>query len=325
MKKKILFFLLAAFCLFLLCACVEESPEPIFDPSSIKTEDRMPLGSEEQNGIVYTLFNDKTCHVSAIEKENITSLALKLPAYYGDYKVIAIDPEVFRESDFTHITLPEGLKTIGRRAFKNAVIKEIALPNSVVSIGEECFDNCLNLESVTFGTGLKEIPLGAFSSCRKLTKLSLPDGIEKIGEEAFSSLVSLESLTLPSSLREIGPYAFFSAGTDSLSIAIPSKVEKIEKGAFLGTAFLKNNTEEFFIVGKGVLLAYHGNETSLTLPSHVSYLSNAFDKTTVESLILNETLAGICEDALTDSNIKTLSYNGNSEEIKAFVLALNQK
>lgn len=319
MKTRSFLFLLLALSLLFLCACVEEFPEPVFDPSSIKEEDRVLLGSEEQNGIIYSLYNDKTGCVAGLNLENITSLSLSIPACYGDYKIIEIYDEVFRETDFTHITLPEGLKTLGSRVFKNSAIKEIVLPNSLTAMGTECFDNCQNLKKITFGTGLTDLPLGAFSSCRKLEKVILPEGIETIGEEAFSSLPALKELALPNTLREIGPYAFFAAGTDSLDIQIPENVEIIGKDAFRGTAFLKNNNKEFLIVGKGVLLSYKGSEKNLSLPDEILYLSNAFDKTNVETLVLNPALSGICADAFSESSIKTLSYHGTNKEVLDFV------
>lgn len=319
MKKSLVSFTALFLALFCLFGCVEEYPEPVFRPEDISGEDRAIVGVEDHGGISYTLYNDMTCHISNLDKENFTSLSLTIPSYYGEYVVVAIDSEVFRGADLAHITLPKTLKTIGDRAFQKSTLEEITLPDSLESIGEECFDNCLNLEKVSFGKNLTEFPLGAFSGCRKLKDLTLPEGTKKIGEEAFSSLSSLETLSLPNSLKEIGPYAFFSTGTDALEIKIPENVEKIEKDAFLGTAFLKNLKDEFSIVGKGVLLRYNGNATKLSLPEEILYLSNAFDESGVKDLTLNENLSGICENALEESQVENLFYIGSQKEVLDFV------
>ena len=316
MKTKQLFCLFFALFLIFLCGCVEEYPEPVFDPTSVEKEMREKVGIEENSGVFFTLYNDMTCHVSEMEAENLTSLAIEIPAYYADYKVVAIEEEVFRGANITSVTLPEGLLTIGDRAFQKSTIEKINLPASLESIGEECFDNCLSLKEITIGENLKNIPLGAFSGCRSLESLTLSEGVETIGEEAFSSLSSLKKLTLPQSLREIGPYAFFSTGTSQLEIVIPETVEKIGKDALKGTAFLKKQKDEFVLVGKGVLILYQGSAKELTLPENTLYLSNAFDKSAVETLTLNAGLTGICENALEEAQVKKVLYSGDNKEIK---------
>ncbi len=324
MKKKRILCLFLSLSLLFLLSCTEEYPEPVFDPQSVKEEEKIKVGMEEKGGIIYTLYNDMTCAVTELNKEGLESLSLVIPSSYAKYTVVEIVDEVFREADLIRVTLPETIKTIGSRAFQKCTLEEINLPNSLTSIGTECFDNCLNLKSVTIGKGLKEIPLGAFSGCRKLESVTLPEGVEKIGEEAFSSLSALKTLTLPESLREIGPYAFFSAGTDDLQIKIPENVEKIEKDAFRGTAFLKNQTEEFVLAGKGILLSYNGNKTDLTLPDTVKYLSNAFDKSAVKDLTLNPGLTGICPNAFEESPVESLVYSGSNSAVSDFVNAFTK-
>ena len=319
MKTKKILCLFLTLSLLLLCACVEEYPEPVFDPESVKEEEKVKVGVEDVGGIHYVLYNDMTCHVSELEEENLPSLSLVIPSYYVDYKVVAIEDQVFRGADLMSVSLPDTIKTIGHRAFQKSTIEKINLPDSLEEIGEECFDNCQNLKEIKIGKNLKEIPFGAFAGCRNLERVTLSEGVEIIGEEAFSSLSALESLTLPESLREIGPYAFFATGTEELEIKIPQGVQKIGKDAFRGTAFLKGQTDEFVIVGDGILLSYNGNGKSVSLPEEVKYLSNAFDKSPVESLTLPSSLTGICPDAFLDAKVKSLSYSGENKEILSLI------
>ena len=112
---------------------------------------------EDVGGIHYVLYNDMTCHVSELEKDNLTSLSLVIPDFYTEYKVVAIEEEVFRGADLISVTLPDTIKTIGDRAFQKSTIEKINLPDSIEKIGEECFDNCLNLKEVTIGKNLKNM------------------------------------------------------------------------------------------------------------------------------------------------------------------------
>ena len=48
-----------------------------------------------------------------------------------------------------HVEIPEGVKSIGRRAFKGcSSLKSVTIPDSVKSIDENAFDGCPNLEFI---------------------------------------------------------------------------------------------------------------------------------------------------------------------------------
>jgi len=229
---------------------------------------------------------------------------------------VAIADDAFRDTSLIHVSLPATIERIGARAFQRCKIESLVLPVSVVSVGEDAFDNCLKMKSLTLSRALKEIPLGAFYSCSALENLIIPEGVVSIGEEAFASCRSLSRVTLPSTLKEIGPWAFWNSGTDTLSFAIPQGVEAIGAHAFRETAWIKEQTEEFFIVGKGILLDYNGTATAVRLPSQVRYLSNAFVYSSATSLEVPPTLEGVCENPLEDSSVTTVTYHGDKEEIK---------
>lgn len=84
----------------------------------------------------------------------------------------------------------------------------------------------------------------------------IPDGVITIGESAFYWCSSLTSVTIGNSVTTIGDYAF--------------------GDAFRYTPWLKNQTDEFVIVGDGVLLDYNGNGGDVVIPSNVKYVSSAF-------------------------------------------------
>ncbi len=237
MKKIFTVFFLLIFLLPCLFSCVEEYPEPIFDPSKVSPEDRKLILTEEADGITYHVFNDNTCEIVSFAGTLSGTTTLDLPDEIDGSRVVAIYDGVFANTDFRSVTLPKYLRSLGKRAFQKCPIKSITLPDSLVEMGEECFDNCLNLEEVTFGKGLKKIPLSAFFGCNKIKEISLPEGVEIIEEEAFASLSSLEKISLPESLKEIGPYAFWNCGAKEISL--PENLEILSETALKDSAIEK--------------------------------------------------------------------------------------
>jgi hypothetical protein len=56
----------------------------------------------------------------------------------GSIKYIG-DEAFMGNSDLTGVTFPEGLLSIGARAFKNAALRSISLPNSLTSISNQSY------------------------------------------------------------------------------------------------------------------------------------------------------------------------------------------
>ncbi len=313
--KKILSFLFCLALLPLLFSCVKESPEPVFDPSSISTKDRKLILTDEIKGVTYQVYNDNTCEIVSFDGENADANSLELPSDIDGAPVTVIHDGVFAGTAFHTVKLPKNLRVLGEKAFQRSSIESIVLPDTLTEMGKECFDNCLSLKKATFGKGMKTVPVGAFYGCKNLKEITLPEGIKVIEEEAFGAMESLEKVTLPKTLTEIGPYAFWNSGTDDLSFSIPKSVKKIGKNAFLETHWQETKTDEFVFVGDGILLLYNGKETTLSLPKETKHLSNAFDRSPVLTLTLNENIQSIDKDALSGSKIQKISYSGDNKDI----------
>ena len=111
-------------------------------------------------------------------------------------------------TSLTSITIPEGVTSIGSRAFYGCYITTITIPESVTSIGFEAFKHCGGLTSITLPNSVTSIGFEAFKYCGSLTSITLPNSVTSIGESAFSSCTSLTSITLPNSVTSIGESAF---------------------------------------------------------------------------------------------------------------------
>lgn len=315
---KRFFWLFAVLLLLFFPSCTEEYPEPLYQPEVNTGEEKKKLSTEMIGGVFYDLYNDMTAQASYYDPEALGS-SVTIPDQINGHRITKIGEECFRGSKLTEITFSEGLEEIGKRAFYQTSLISVSFPESLKVIGEEAFDNCRNLKSVTFSGKLERIGTAAFFGCGNIEKIDLSGGVRILEEEAFASLSSLKSLSLPDDLEEIGPYAFFSSGTDSLTIKIPQGVKKIGYAAFQNTAFEKTFTEEWVILGDGVLLCYNGSSPTPRIPEGVKYLAWDFSKNEITGLSLPESLEGICPVALENLKKIPLSYSGNKKEIQDFI------
>lgn len=139
--------------------------------------------------------------------------------------------------------LPEGIKTIGDYAFYGSEFSSITLPSTLASIGENIFDFCLLLEEINVAPGSKSFKsvdgvlynadvtkLVAFPLSSKIKKLVIPSTVSELPEWAFADS-QLEEVTLPSALTSVPEYLFY--GSDKLTkVIIPEGVETIGSEAF---------------------------------------------------------------------------------------------
>lgn len=162
------------------------------------------------------------------------------------------------------IVIPEGVTSIGDRAFSDSAVCGITIPRSVTSIGNASFFSCALLTSVEIPDSVLSIGKWAFGDCENLT-CSIPSSVTSIKEAAFvhirwliladgnpkyrmegKCLIENETQTLlwgnelgtiPNGVRSIAAYAF--AYNDSITrIAIPDSVQSIGTEAFIGCTSL---------------------------------------------------------------------------------------
>lgn len=122
---------------------------------------------------------------------------LDIPAEIDGVKVTAIDEYVFASSNFTSVTLPEGLRNIGGYAFDRSAVQTIKLPSTLETIGEGVFGYCINLTEIVLPEGLESIGDYAFYKCDSLEKVKLPSTLMELGTCAFQNCGNLQTLTVP--------------------------------------------------------------------------------------------------------------------------------
>lgn len=152
-----------------------------------------------------------------------TGDVIKVPPKIGKRAVTAIGERIFSRynsevypgfqgdllSRITEVVLPDGIRSIGERAFAVCrKIEEQVIPNSVSEIGESVFQRCSALRFVKLPAGLKRIGNCAFEGCKSLEELVVPVGTVEIGEKAFSDCGELKTVVIPASVKVMGNEIF---------------------------------------------------------------------------------------------------------------------
>ena len=142
-----------------------------------------------------------------------------------DLSVNGLTP--YGKTNYTEITIPEGVKEIGAGAFfKYTSLTSITIPDSITKIGGESFYDCTGLTSITIPEGVISIGVSAFEGCSGLTSITIPDSVTSIGNSAFYGCKGLTEITIPNGITKIEDYTFANC-TGLTSITIPEGVTLI--------------------------------------------------------------------------------------------------
>ncbi|MBQ6926244.1 MAG: leucine-rich repeat protein, partial [Kiritimatiellae bacterium] len=115
----------------------------------------------------------------------------------------------FEGEAFATATLPESLRFIGSRAFKNCTrLENVAVPAGVWKIDREAFRNCTRAQGLSLPESLRVVADGSFANCTRLQNVSIPLGVEEIGVIAFSNCWRVTSISIPQSVKRVGNGAF---------------------------------------------------------------------------------------------------------------------
>jgi len=135
---------------------------------------------------------------------------LVIPDTIDGEPVVSIGKEAFYRADFTSVTIPDSVKSIGDSAFNYCQnLMNITLGNGITSIGESVFSSCTNLTEVIIPDGVTKISYGLFYACYKLTSITIPNGVTHIDTQAFYDCMELKEITFPDSVTGIGNSIFY--------------------------------------------------------------------------------------------------------------------
>lgn len=154
------------------------------------------------------------------------------------------------------IILPEGIDTLGYRAFGNCTsLTEFSIPSSVTS-GTEIFGTknsvkkvifkedmitvpqqilkyAYSVETIELPEGIKTLSYQAFYKCKALKSIKLPTTLTTINKSVFNGCTALADVTMSDDIKTIKNYAFKNC-TSLLTLEIPKKTTTIGTLAFSG-------------------------------------------------------------------------------------------
>lgn len=204
----------------------------------------------------------------AITGYNGSDTEITIPSTLGGLPVLGIGDRAFQSKRITRAVIPEGVESIGLRAFYGcAAMTDVVLPDSLLSIGQDAFSSCFSLSSVTVPPNVSSIHGSAFNTCRSMTAirvdaentvyqsisgllvvrdgvqllvcprgyeghLTVPDEIGGIVSSAFAGCEKLTRVTLQSGLETVPSYAFFSCVALE-QVDLPAGLQSIDNWGFL--------------------------------------------------------------------------------------------
>ena len=224
--------------------------------------------------------------------------ALAIPSRVGTHVVTGIgDRAFFQDYLLRHVSLPPTIRYIGEEAFAGAGIERLKVPDGVTSMGrrafascgrlrlaslpgtltlvpEACFQGCGNLAMLGLGYGIEAIRINAFEGCTSLARVSLPETVRVVGNLAFACCTHLSAVYLPKSGIELGEGVF--KHCEALSfVAIPTGTRSIPAWAFFQCSSLSEVSlgEGLLSIGKRAFRGC-GSLQSLEVPKGVTTIGD---------------------------------------------------
>lgn len=160
-----------------------------------------------------------------------------------------------------------------------------------------------------------------FYKDKELAQYEIGDNIKSIGRLAFAES-GLKRITIPEGVETI-EYGAFMGCDDLAEVKLAASVKSIGTKAFEGTPWLeawKNSavSDDFLIVGDGILLAYKGSAAEVVIPDGVKQIgSEAFkNHDEIEKATFPDSLTAINAEAFRNcSRLSTLIGGDNVKDV----------
>ena len=234
----------------------------------------------EVDGIRYdiTSFTDLTVKASSISEALTGELVIPSKVQFNGKELVVTDicnDFAISNDAISSLTVNQGVKSIGERAFKNCKnLTNINIAQTVTQIGAECFYCCTSLSTFD-NRGIVSLGAKSFAECRNLKEISI-ENLTSLAEGCFLNCIKLSACNLPN-ITSIGKEAFKNCQS-LIEYNITNGVTSIEDSAFEGcfaisSIIIPNNVTDLgFNVFKGCT-----SLTSISIGSGLSYLPWVFE------------------------------------------------
>jgi hypothetical protein len=310
--KKILSVLIVVFIIVFMAGCNDDT----VIRESYKLNDVF-VGTGEENGFSYMVFEDHTEIIKYTTEERITMV--EFPSLLGGKNVTAIGDYALSE---------------------NAIVETVIIPSTVTDIGNGVFEGCTSLKSITIPKSVRKIGCRAFNGTPWYEGLTgdfvtVGDGVfikyggnggeivipkkVKYISDAFLGNNKIYKITVPESVIGISAYAFYECGSLS-EISIPDSMWDIGINILTGTTWFIAADEEFVTVGDSVLVKYNGDTTDVSVPEGIKYIAGAFTgNETLTSVTLPSSVVRVADGEFRGCTaLKSATFNGNDTKIGSF-------
>lgn len=221
-----------------------------------------------EDGMLYQIVDGEAgSYVSVIGYCGSTGI-LHIPASIDGIPVEEIGYRAFLQNEvLTEVTLPEGLKRIGDRAFMYTKVGNMTLPSTLEVIEEGAFSQMVNLTEIEIPGSVKELPYMVFANDNNLVSVTLHEGLETLGSDVFMA-TGITEIVLPNSLKKMGQNVFQDS-TSLAKVTFPENMTTISSGCFYNTGFTE------LVIPDGITKLEPGafascrNLTSITIPASV--------------------------------------------------------
>ena len=196
--------------------------------------------------------------------------------------------------------------------------------SALTSIQAHGLEGMRKLTTIDFGDAkLTNIDNFAFRFCESLTRFDIPEGVTFLGRYAFYYCTNLSEVTVPATMDFIGRFAFL--GTKDLNVyfaaeTLPAHLAEDwdhgTRGYYLGVTDVRTEGDWKYAKltsGNISIVEYLGDDTDIDLTSLdfggdiINIGGSAFAYSTVESVVLPETLQIIQAEAFYHSALQSVS------------------
>ena len=166
-----------------------------------------------------------------LKDKNLTSVILP-------QNIKGIADKAFKESQIQTIVLNEGMLSIGNEAFKESKLQSIVFPSTLTSIGRNAFEDCKSIKDIDLSkTRLQNIETETFRES-SIAEISFPATLQTIASQAFLKAERLSSVKLPDGIQTVEDEAFCESGITS--VTMPNNIKLIEYRAFADCSNLQS-------------------------------------------------------------------------------------
>ena len=172
------------------------------------------------------------CNITEIPDEALmgkTQLQeLSLPA-----KLLTIGNRAFQDCPYLtgELDLPSTVTSIGESAFEGTNYTSVTMPYALNTIGEKAFYNVPITKKLTLPSKVTSVGAYAFAGT-KINGLFIPDGMKSIGDYAFAETPIQDHVTIPDGVTSLGAGAF--RNSQLPTVFLPNSITTLSEGLFQG-------------------------------------------------------------------------------------------